>query len=70
MVKPKRIRMVLRYDIGLNRVDELSSKSLIDKFTEKLVKGGILKQWLDVGWQRNLGHIPRFHLFLMGWIFF
>jgi hypothetical protein len=42
--------MVLRYDIGLNRVEELSSKSLIDIFTGKLVKGETLKQWLDVGW--------------------
>jgi hypothetical protein len=42
--------MVLIYDIGLNKIEEISYKYLIDKFTRKLVKGETWKQWLDVGW--------------------
>jgi hypothetical protein len=49
-VKPERINMVLGYDIGLNKVEELSNKYLIDRFTGKLVKGKNWKQFLDVGW--------------------
>jgi len=35
-----------------------------------MVKGESLRLWLDAGWQKILGYIPRFHLLFKGCIFF
>jgi hypothetical protein len=42
--------MVLDYDVGLNQVEEMSSKALVSCFTTKVLKGVTLKQWMNIGW--------------------
>jgi hypothetical protein len=41
--KPERLEMVLRFDEGMDRVEDLMNKALINIFIGKQVKGGTLR---------------------------
>jgi hypothetical protein len=52
--------MVLGLDVGMEKVESLSSKALVRKFIGKVVKRALLMGWLEVGWKKLLGYCLAF----------
>jgi hypothetical protein len=61
-VRLENVKMVVGQDIGTEKVEFLMNMALVGRFMGKKVKGETLKQWLDLGWRRNLGYILMFQI--------
>jgi hypothetical protein len=66
----KKVKMVVCQVIDMEKVEGLMKMDLVGQLMGKGIKGKTLKHWLDIGWRRNLGCIPMFHMLVRCWICF
>ena len=62
--------MVRCHDLSIEKVERIMSSSLSGILMGKSLRVTSLKTWLVKHWFTVLGYIPKFHIFMIGWIYF